>query len=543
MRHTIACDDFFARLFTNIIESTYAEDLGAMPYRAHVKTRKSIAPEITRAAAAMCLAVNIAFTCTSSADDVTFGFASIIGGRGWEAGHDIALDAAGNVHITGVFDKSWGVDFDPGVGTANSAGARYAGDGFFGHYDIFVEKFDTNGNFIWAKEMGGKNHESGTGIAVDVSGNVYTTGVFSDTVDFDPGQGTVNMTSAGAGDVFVQKLDADGNFLWAKSMGGKKHDIGTSISVDVSGDVYTTGWFRKKADFDPGEGVDILTGSGIFVQKLDSDGELVWVKAIHAKTSMRVPPLFIANDASGNVYITGNFFKKADFDPGAGVANFTAAGNGDIFVLKLDSEGEFVWAKTMGGKDGDGGSDIVVDASGNVYITGWFSETVDFDPGAGTASFTSSGKKDIFVQKLDGDGNFIWAKTMGGKNLEHSEGIAVDASGNVYITGYFNGSTDFDPGEGTTNLVPWDNNDFFIQKLDTNGNFMWVKVIGGNGDDLSASISVDAMGSLYTTGRFTETVNFDPGTETAIHTSMGAGDIFVYKLEVGAFPTPAADNR
>jgi hypothetical protein len=176
----------------------------------------------------------------------------------------------------------------------------------------------------------------------------------------------------------------------------------------------------------------------------------------------------IAIDASGNVYTTGFFYGTADFDPGAGTFNLTTAGNGDIFISKLDSSGNFVWAKQMGAADYDYGNSIALDAAANVYTTGTFLGTVDFDPGAGTFNLTSAGGIDIFICKLDSSGNFAWAKKAGAINDDEGHSIALDAFGNVHIAGHFNStSISFD----TTVLINADNTgfttDIFIVKLDT----------------------------------------------------------------------------
>ena len=429
----------------------------------------------------------------------------------------IAVDAYGNVYTTGYFIRS--TDFNPGADTVNFTSA--------GEYDIFIQKLDANGNFIWAKQMGGTGSDFGRSITVDTSGNVYTTGTFEGTVDFDPGVDTVNFTSAGSYDIFIQKLDANGNFIWAKQMGGSKLDNGTSIAIDTSQNIYITGYFYNTADFDPGEGVVNLTSAGdydIFVEKLDSNGNLLWVKQMGGSEWDQGNS--IAIDASQNIYTTGYFTGTADFDPREGTENLTSAGYQDIFVLKLDTNGDFLWAKQMGGTDGDAGQSIAVDASGNVNIIGYFRETADFDPGEGTASLTSTGGVDIFVQKLDTNGNFLWVKQMGGA-IFYGYSIALDTSGNVFTAGCFEGTADFDPGEGTANISSAKANNF-IQKLDANGDFVWVRQMGGH--VVARSIALDVSGNIYTTGYFAGTADFDPYEGEINLTSEKLTDIYVQKL-------------
>jgi len=386
--------------------------------------------------------------------------------------------------------------------------------------------------WVMAKAMGGSENESGHSITLDASGNIYTTGYFQGTVDFDPGAGTFDLTSDGEADIFISKLNGSGSFEWALSMGGTDEDFGYSIALDASGNVYTTGNFQGTADFNPGAGVFNLTSVAdwdIFISKLDNSGNFVWAKAISGTNTDQSNT--IALDASGNVYTTGWFGNTTDFDPGAGVFNLTSAGDNDIFISKLDNAGNFVWAKAMGGTGADDGNSIALDASGNVYTTGDFSSTADFDPGAGVFNLTSAGGTDIFISKLDNTGNFVWAKAMGGTGGDYGNEIDLDASGNVYTTGYFNNTADFDPGAGVFNLTSAGNHDIFISKLDNTGNFVWAKAMGGTDVDHSNSIAVDASGNVYTTGFFKITADFDPGTGIFNLISFGTSDIFISKLD------------
>jgi hypothetical protein len=393
----------------------------------------------------------------------------------------------------------------------------------------------------WAKSFGGSSSDVVNSITLDASGNVYTTGDFRSTVDFDPGAGAANYTSVGSNDIFVQKLDASGNFIWAKSFGGSSDDVGNSIIVDVSGNVYTTGYFRNTVDFDPGVGTANLTSVGsddIFVQKLDASGNFIWAKSFGNSSVDQGNSINV--DASGNVYTTGYFRGTADFDPGANIANFTSVGDDDIFVQKLDVSGNFIWAKSFGTSSRDRGISITKDASGNVYTTGFFGNTVDFDPGAGTANLTSVGGYDIFLQKLDASGNFIWAKSFGGSSNDYGSSSTIDASGNVYTTGQFPETADLAPGAGTANFTSVGGLDIFVQKLDSSGNFIWAKSFGSSSDDWGNSITLDASGNVYTTGFFLETADFDPGSDTANFTSAGGWDIFVQKMSQCS-PTTSTD--
>ena len=393
--------------------------------------------------------------------------------------------------------------------------------------------------------MGGIDDDQANSIAVDMNGDIYLTGFFRDTADFDPSAGVYTLTSLGHKDIFISKLDVNGNFIWAKSMGstggGTSHDQGSSIALDANGNVYTTGNFRNIVDFDPGLGVYNLTAVGgvdIFVSKLDANGNFLWAKNIGG--SGNEASHSIAVDASGNVHTTGVFQNTADFDPGVGVYNLTSAGGGDIFISKLDVNGNFLWAKSIGGSNGDAGFSIAVDANGNVHTTGTFRNTIDFDPGSGVYNLTNNGNSDIFVSKLDANGNFIWAKNMGGLSHDQGRSIAVDNCGNVLTIGFFNSggnnnTSDFDPGPGVYNFSsgPLGTSDIFVSKLDANGNFVCAGQMRGVYHDIGNSIALDNNGNIHIIGTFRDTANFDPGSGTYNLISTGNSstyDYFIVKL-------------
>jgi hypothetical protein len=448
----------------------------------------------------------------------TLQWARSIGGADRDQGHAIASDGYGNLFITGRFEGI--VDFDTGEGISS-----------MGESDIFISKLDEFGNFLWTKSLGGTSLDHGRSICVDGSGNIYTTGYFNGTVDFDPGVEISNLTSAAFDDVFISKLDTEGNFIWAKSFGGEDSDSGHSIAVDASGNVYTTGSFVETADFDPGVGTSTLVSAGmqdIYISKLDAEGNLLWAKGIGDTADDR--GYSITLDGSENIYVSGWFEGMVDFDPGTGITNIMSAGGKDIYILKLDASGNFLWAKTFGGYYDDYGYSVVVDDSGKIYITGSFEGTADFNPNAETNNLMSAGWSDVFISKLDPAGNLLWAKRMGGNNGDWSNSIAVDASGNVYTTGFFMTTADFDPGEGTYNLISSGISDIFISKLDEAGNFLSAYGIGGPSPDSGYSIALDESGNVHITGLFSETVDFNPVEETGILTSVGDQDIFIIKL-------------
>ena len=407
----------------------------------------------------------------------------------------MTIDASNNIYTTGVFNGT--VDFDPGTGTYLLASYNSA-------YDVFISKSDSLGNFIWAKRIGGNSHDYGESIAVDSKSNVYVTGYFGSTVDFDPGLTQYNIASNGFTDVFILKLDSSGNFLFAKNLGGSTGlDQAYSIAIDLDGNIYTTGYFSETADFDPGVGVfNLVTSSSngnIFVSKLDSLGNFIWAKAIIGTNFGEGKSLIV--DTLNNVFITGIFYGFNDFDPGSGTfyLNSSSLTSVDAFILKLDSSGSFVWAKKTGG-GGAGCEDISLDDSGNIYTVGSFGGTVDFDPGLGIFNITSQ-DYDVFIWKLDNAGNFAWAKSFGGTGNVYSRSIAIDSSGNIFFVGNFNGTVDFNPDASIFSLSATADYDIFICKLNYSGNFLWVKSSGGAFGESCTSVKVNDI-NVFISGAF-----------------------------------------
>jgi len=438
-----------------------------------------------------CIGV-IASSSSSSSSSQSY-FAVTFGGTNNNQGEGIAVDSSGNIYITGYFYET--VDF--GGGNVTSAGSD----------DIFVLKLNSSGTFQWVNTYGGTSADVGEGIAVDSSGNIYITGYFYETVDFGGG----NVTSAGSADIFVLKLNSSGAYEWVSTFGGTSIDVGEDITVDSSGNSYITGYFEGIVDFGAGN-VTSASSANIFVLKLNSSGTFQWVNTYGSSAFDAGHDITV--DSSGNSYITGYFEGKVDF----GAGKVTSAGSADIFVLKLNSSGTFQRVNIFGGTSTDVGVGIAVDSSGNSYITGSFLGTVDF----GGGNVTSAGSDDIFVLKLNSSGTFQWVSTFGGTSIDGGEDITVDSSGNSYITGRFRETVDFGGG----NVASAGGGDIFVLKLNSSGTFQWVNTYGGTSADVGEGIAVDSSGNIYITGYFYETVDFGGGNVT----SAGSADIFVLKL-------------
>lgn len=426
-------------------------------------------------------------------------------------------------------------------------------------YSILLVVFFYSGNknvlaqsptWQWANNLGSNllsfQSDYGNSVAIDDSGNVYSTGHFSGTVDFDPGSGVYNLTGSGNYDVYILKLSVNGNFIWAKRIGASGYDDGHSIAIDGSGNILVAGSFENSVDFDPGPSTFTLSSSAyrdFFELKLSSNGNFIWVIKIGGVDFDWC--YSIAIDKNGNSLLTGNFVDIVDFNPGIGIFNLTSL-SGEIFILKLDSNGNFLWAKNFGDTTststyGSQGLGIDVDIFGNVYATGSYDGTMDADPGLGISQLIPLGLADIFIIKLAPSGNFIWAKTIGGVSDEQGSSISIDSSGNVLSTGFFKSTVDFDPGSGIYNLT---SNSLgcgfgctypgaYILKLDSNGNFIWAKplISDGSGSCNGLAITTDKYDNVFTTGNFSNSVDFDPGSNSFSITAVGGTDIFLSKLD------------
>lgn len=476
----------------------------------------------------------------------------------------VGTDAFNNVYIAGNFHNS--IDLDPGAGV-NIVSSQFD--------NVFISKFSSSGNFIWGKLLGkNDNYTVIKSLSVDAKGNVYTTGYFTGKADFDPGPGVFYLTSAAASghdnnDVFISGLDANGNFKWAKQIGGDNVDIGTSIVADNFGNVYTTGYVTGAVDLDTGPGsfikgsIDLVTA---FIIKLDTVGVYKYAKSFdgdHLSQGM-----YIRIDIKGNVYTSGYYEGTVDFDPGTGVRNFSTGPNfnQEDFLSKLDSSGNFIWViKDIIGLDfavddnenvfayysllskydinGNlvwkkpaGGSpnfnyphnDIQVDHVGNIYLSGSFRYTQDFDPGSAVYNITTSGggyASDVFVSKLDNDGNFIYAKSFGGGEEDYATGIAIDANGDVYTAGVFLQQVDFDPGTDDYTVTASNFGNVFLHKMSPCKNIppVTLNVVSCKSYKLNNI-------SYNTSGAYTQTLTTRNGCDSVINLNL--------QISIAASSTP-----
>jgi len=462
------------------------------------------------------------------------GYNNGSGGNQNDVGLELAVDHAGNSILAGTFRQT--VDLDPGPGTNLQTSN--------GSDDIFIQKISPAGNLIWALTLGGTGNEDPQGIVVDSAGYIYLLGTFAGTVDFNPGTGVFNLSQNTNFDNFLLKLSPSGSFVWAKQFGSTSQNDGAfGLAIDQLGHLYTTGYIIGTVDLDPGPGIANVTanGSDLFVQKLDGNGDYIW--GVNAGGSQSEGAYGITTDPQGNVLITGYFRSVADFDPGPGTYNLTSNGDLDAYILKLNSNGGFVWARSMGGNvDGDQGFSIATDQQGNVYTTGLFEGTVDFNPGGGTANLTSNGGWDCFIQKLNSSGNFQWAHNFGGTTNDYGNTVATDNQGNIYLTTLFYQTVDFQPGSGTLNLVSNSGHRTALQKFNPNGGLIWAERMAGDPDLFNKSMLVDPNGNIHLTGRFLSTPDFDPGSGVFNMSSQGGYDAFLTKLGQTGFCQPTTST-
>ncbi len=362
------------------------------------------------------------------------------GGSSDDTGISLVLDNDGNIYLTGSFSLTTQI----GETTLTAAGS----------YDVYVAKLSGSGTWLWATRAGGTGYDAPECIARDSGGNLYISGYFTSVEGIPASFGATSLTGAGGYDFFISKLDANGNWLWAKRGGSNAAagDICESVAVDADGNCYATGYFRGTADF----GAEQITSSGApdcFVVKLDASGNWVWVRTVNS--SAYGAGKCIAADAAGNCFVTGYFGLNAGF----GSQTLTGAGAIDIFAAKLDTDGNWQWATRGGGTLHDYGNNIALDSSGNLHVSGYFYGNAVL----GDDTLASAGQTDIFNAKLDAAGNWVWAARAGGTSYDYCYGMSVDNAGSTYLTGTFQGTADF--GAHTlVNPAPSGYNDFFVAK-------------------------------------------------------------------------------
>jgi hypothetical protein len=451
-------------------------------------------------------------------------YSAYIGGNWTEWCYAIAVDTSGNAYVTG---RTFSTNYDVTPGAFQTTNG--------GWWDVFVTKLNAAGTgLVYSTYIGGSDWDEGNAIAVDGSGNAYVTGSTLST-DYDVTPGAFQTTNGGGWDVFVTKLNATGTALvYSTYIGGSGGEDGFGIAVDTSGNAYVTGrTFSTDYPVTPGAFQTTHGGGGwtdVFVTKLNATGTALlystYIGGIYDDEGNG-----IAVDGSGNAYVTGRT-SSTNYPVTPGAFQRTNGGWWDVFVTKLNATGTaLVYSTYLGGSGWDHGTAIAVDGSGNAYVTG-FTGSTDYDVTPGAFQTTNGGWRDVFVTKLNGAGTaLVYSTYIGGIYDDEGNGIAVDGSGNAYVTG-FTGSTDYDVTPGAFQTTKGGYEDVFVTKLNATGTaLVYSTYIGGDAEDRGYAIAVDGSGNAYVTG-YTSSTNY-PVTPGAFQTTNGGGgwaDVFVTKV-------------
>ncbi len=332
--------------------------------------------------------------------DGNFIWVRVWGGDYNDHGYGVATDDNGNIYVTGIFKDL--VDFDPGPGEEEH--------GADSGKDVFLSKFNQDGDFQWARTWGGSDDDIGWRVCVDDSGNPYVAGDFRYTVDFDTGPGVDEHSSASGSkdNGFISKFNPSGDYQWARTWGGDDENHAYDIATDGSSYVYAGGVYWGWVDFDPGTGEDLHTSSGgseLYLTKFNLDGDYQFVLAFGGPKAEWISSLAVDN--LGDIYFGGWFADTVDFDPGPGVDEHTAQGSLENFICKFTSSGSHVWCESWGGVNSvTEVHSVAVDSDLNSFAVGDFWETVDLDPGPGEQPYTSGGYEDAYLLKFPPDGEW-----------------------------------------------------------------------------------------------------------------------------------------
>lgn len=431
------------------------------------------------------------------------------------------IDDACNLYLLGTHNGD--VDVDPGPGKLMLP---------FGGF--YISKLDSTGKLVWARGFTpSSSYNQPRGMVVDALGNIYVTGSFSDSLDFDPGPNIHKLRTSNTPDIFVMKLNSSGNFVWAHSLGGKSYDYGNAIVLDGQGNLYVGGSFTDTVDFDPSPTVFELRSkktassqgsSDAFLLKLDTAGR--FISAIELGDESGDEIFHLASDASGNVYVAGETYGNVDFDPGPGVSMHQ---DYHCFVLKLSASNVFQWVygirQTSWHVVIQG---LAVDKSNNVFFNGFFYSQATFDPGKTNLVLNSKGRNDVFIGRINAAGTFGWVKHLGNPRNTPPNSIALDNSGNVYTVGITDSIMDFDPGNGKAELSS--NYTSYILKLSPKGDYIWAMADSGTVE--SSSIILSASGDIFYAGSISSLVDLNPGPKTHYVKAGNYAEGFVARLSV-----------
>lgn len=375
----------------------------------------------------------------------------------------------------------------------------------------------------WNINLGGTLNDTHGAITADNNKNVFLTGSFQGiNIDFNPNDSnSFLMGASGASDIFLEKVDSNGKFIWVKKFGNFYGETPQAIATDSEGNIYLIGYYYDQVNFNGTNPNGIITsingGSDIFILKLDNNGNFVWVKTIGGPELERVNSFVI--DLNDNLYLTGSFEDSVNFSTNA-VSNYiTSKGSTDYFIQKLDKNGDVQWTNTGGNISYDRANDINVDSKGNVYVIGTFYNNMYVEFPTGIQYITSKGGIDVFLQKLSSTGLVKWVKVIGSTQHDRAMSINLDSKDNLFVTASFGYEVDL--GEGKKN---YDGN--VLIKLDTIGEFKLVHELTGN----VATVKIDANDDFIIAGSYYYDPDFDPSSNDYILKTRGYEDTYIQKL-------------
>jgi hypothetical protein len=472
------------------------------------------------------------------------GWARTWGGSYSDSAWNVAVDNEGNIYVVGYYTAT--TDFDPSP-FLEASRYNYGGD------SGFISKFGRDGQFKWVRTMGGSYYAAPATIIIGDDGKLYAAGNFWPSVTFEGDPTQTKYVSGSGADVFLCSYGKAGGFQWAKTWGGDVEGIGASqISLDGTGNIYIGGSFDGTIDFDPGPGTEFHTAhleQDCYIEKLTPTGDFIWVRTWGSEPydpyKFENKVRGIAIDSNDAVYCTGYFEGIVDFDPGPETDFHTVPGfppepDEDVFLSKFTSDGEYQWVRTWGGSIRDVGYGVAIDSNDNISAIGYFMETVDFDPGPGVFELTApnSGGGWPYMSKFNTEGDFMWALTWNATVEWHYNrlSIAHDVWDNIFITGMFGWTPDFDPGPGIVERTSNGGYDYYLSKFNADGEFLWVGTWGGpESEHNGLGVAVDSLGFASVVGGFHGTADFDPGPGEDLHsvyecTVGGAGDTFLTRF-------------
>jgi len=457
----------------------------------------------------------------------------------------LVQESNGNIIITGLFVGTIDIDPTSSVQQITSAGQQ----------DIFIAKHNSAGQLLWYKRIGGIGSEQPYDIAVDLQGNIFISGWFREgsIIDFDPGANQFLVSTNSAFAAFILKLDSGGNFLWVKEL--ESTTINTSVyaldlQIDNNQNLIIAGTFSGgNVDFDPSSNFNFLTSAGfsttgdwnqggdIFILKLSNAGNFVWVKQIGSAAGSDIAQSLIVTSLN-EIILTGAFTGIVDFDPSPATFLVTATGfnpsaqthYADIFVLKLNSSGEFMFVTTMGGNNTDSGQELALTASNEIIFTGNFSSPASFTSSIGTIVSSGTSSNQGLFGKISPSGQLVWVKLLSGNNGFLSiPSVKISTFGNVFLAGVFTDSFDFDPGISQQLLSTTAYPDLFLAKYTSSGDLLWTSKYGGVGTDHLNGLVISSDEAIcILTGGFESSIQF-PGTNQPLLNSANL-DGFLVKL-------------